>query len=74
MVQPSRSMAWAWLHINGWGDPIGFDPRTGKTTTLAAGLHVANGVTLGPDEAYVLVSETLQYRVMRYWLKGPKAG
>jgi len=56
------------------GRLLSHDPQTGKTTTLASGLHVANGVTLGPDEAYVLVSETLQYRVMRYWLKGPKAG
>ncbi len=56
------------------GRLLSYDPRTGKTTTLASGLHVANGVTLGPAEAYVLVSETLQYRVMRYWLKGPKAG
>lgn len=58
----------------GHGRLLSYDPQTRKTTTLASGLHVANGVTLGPDEAYVLVSETLQYRVMRYWLKGPKAG
>lgn len=58
----------------GHGRLLSHDPQTRKTTTLASGLHVANGVTLGPDEAYVLVSETLQYRVMRYWLKGPKAG
>lgn len=57
-----------------YGRLLSHDPQTHKTKTLASGLHVANGVTLGPDEAYVLVSETLQYRVMRYWLKGPKAG
>ncbi len=56
------------------GRLLSHDPGTGKTTTLASGLHVANGVTLGPDEAYVLVAETLEYRVLRYWLKGPKAG
>lgn len=68
-----KMMADVFEHGN-HGRLLSFDPRTGKTTTLASGLHVANGVTLGPDEAYVLVSETLQYRVMRYWLKGPKAG
>lgn len=56
------------------GRLLSYDPQTRKTRTLASGLHVANGVTLGPDEAYLLVSETLEYRVMRYWLKGPKAG
>lgn len=68
-----KMMADVFEHGN-HGRLLSHDPRTGKTTTLASGLHVANGVTLGPDEAYVLVSETLQYRVMRYWLKGPKAG
>ncbi len=58
----------------GHGRLLSYDPQTRKTTTLASGLHVANGVTLGPDEAYLLVSETLEYRVMRYWLKGPKMG
>lgn len=56
------------------GRLLSHDPRTGQTTTLASGLHVANGVALGPDEAYVLVAETLEYRVLRHWLKGPKAG
>ena len=68
-----KMMADVFEHGN-HGRLLSHDPQTRKTTTLASGLHVANGVTLGPDEAYVLVSETLQYRVMRYWLKGPKAG
>jgi sugar lactone lactonase YvrE len=68
-----KMMADVFEHGN-HGRLLSFDPHTQKTTTLASGLHVANGVTLGPDEDYVLVSETLQYRVMRYWLKGPKAG
>lgn len=68
-----KMMADVFEHGN-HGRLLSYDPQTKKTTTLAWGLHVANGVTLGPDEAYVLVSETLQYRVMRYWLKGPKAG
>ena len=33
-----------------------------------------NGVALGPDEAFVLVNETGSYRILRYWLKGEKAG
>lgn len=68
-----KMMADVFEHGN-HGRLLSYDPQTRKTTTLASGLHVANGVTLGPDDAYVLVSETLQYRVMRYWLKGPKAG
>jgi sugar lactone lactonase YvrE len=46
-----------------------------KTThVLLKDLHFPNGVAMGPDMRYVLVNETAKYRVLRYWLKGPKAG
>ncbi|MFZ2987710.1 SMP-30/gluconolactonase/LRE family protein, partial [Ideonella sp.] len=56
------------------GRLLQYDPVSKNVTVLMKGLHVANGVTLGPDERYILVSETLSYRVWRYWLKGAKAG
>ena len=37
-----------------------------------SGLFFANGVTLGPNEDYVLVNETGMGRVHRLWLKGEK--
>src|SRR4029077_10758201 len=51
-----------------------FNVTTGQTRVLLKGLHFANGVAVGPDDAYVLVAETGEYRVLRYWLKGDKAG
>jgi len=45
-----------------------------KTRVLLSDLHFANGVAVGPDDAYVLVNETGEYRILRYWLKGEKAG
>lgn len=56
------------------GRLLRYDPASGSTETLLKGLHFANGVALGPDEAYVLVNETSEYKVTRYWLKGDKAG
>lgn len=50
------------------------DLASGKTEVLAHGLHFPNGVALGPDEAFLLLNETANYRVLRYWLKGEKAG
>ncbi|MDH4458688.1 MAG: SMP-30/gluconolactonase/LRE family protein [Nevskia sp.] len=50
------------------------DGGTGATTELARDLYFANGVAWGPDDAYVLVSETSAYRIKRIWLKGAKAG
>lgn len=57
-----------------YGRLLSYHAATGKVKTLINGLHVANGVAVGPDDAYVLVSETLEYRVVRHWLKGDRAG
>jgi len=51
-----------------------YDPRTRITQVLLDDLYAANGVTLGPDDAFVLVNEMTAYRVIRYWLTGPKKG
>jgi sugar lactone lactonase YvrE len=37
-------------------------------------LYFANGVALSSKEDFVLVNETYRYRIVRYWLKGPRAG
>ncbi len=50
------------------------DLNTGRTDVLVSNLHFPNGVALGPDAAFLLLNETAEYRVLRYWLKGDKAG
>lgn len=41
---------------------------------LLKDLAFANGVAVAPDGSFVLVNETWRYRVIRYWLAGPKTG
>lgn len=55
------------------GRLLSFDRETGKTEVRVDGLMFANGVALGPDDAYVLVNETIRARITRLWLKGPRA-
>lgn len=62
------------IEHGGDGRLLRYDFQTGKTTVLLDKLEFANGVTLGPDDAIVLVNETGAYRISRYWLTGPKAG
>ncbi|MBT9263496.1 MULTISPECIES: SMP-30/gluconolactonase/LRE family protein [Pseudomonas] len=62
------------IEHGGDGRLLRYDFQTGKTSVLLDKLQFANGVTLGPDDAYVLVNETGAYRISRYWLSGPKAG
>ena len=62
------------MEHRGDGRLLVYDFHTGETKALLGGLEFANGVALGPNEDYVLVSETGAYRVSRLWLKGDKAG
>ena len=57
-----------------YGRLLRYDPRTEETTVLASDMYFANGVALASDESFVLVNETFRARVMRVWLKGPRAG
>ena len=51
-----------------------WDPATGQAATVLDGLVFANGITMGPDEDFLLVNEWAGYRVLRYWVRGPRAG
>ena len=62
------------IEHGGDGRLLRYDFQTGKTSVLLDKLEFANGVTLGPDDSFVLVNETGAYRISRYWLTGPKAG
>ncbi len=62
------------IEHGGHGRLIHYDFETGQTKVLMRNLCFCNGVTLGPNEEYVLVTETGSYCVHRYWLKGERAG
>ena len=51
-----------------------YDPKSKTLKTLIEGTYFGNGVVLSKAEDYVLMTETTRYRVLRYWLKGDKAG
>jgi sugar lactone lactonase YvrE len=55
------------------GRLLRYDPAGGRTDELASGMWFANGVALAPDESYAVVAETLHARLLRVWLRGPKA-
>lgn len=56
------------------GRLLKYDPRTRRTTVLLGGINYANGVALSADESWVAVAETNTARVLRHWLRGPRAG
>ena len=62
------------MEIRPHGRFMSYDPSTKKVTVLLDGFCFANGVALSKNEDYVLINETYKYRIVRYWLKGVKAG
>lgn len=56
------------------GRLIRYNAKTKKNEVLMKNLGFANGVHLSEDESYVIVAETITSRIIKYNLKGPKAG
>lgn len=59
---------------NGNGRLIKFNAAKGKNEVLLKNLHFPNGVALSKDESFLVVAETMRARLLKYHLKGPKAG
>ena len=64
----------ALMEQGGHGRLLVYDPVTKETKTLLDGLTFANGVAVSHDQKFVLINETGGYRVIRYWISGPKKG
>ena len=62
------------LELKPTGGVYAYNPTTKTTTSISKGNYFANGVALSKDNSYLLVSETSKYRVLKYWLRGPKKG
>ncbi|HKG61986.1 MAG TPA: SMP-30/gluconolactonase/LRE family protein [Pyrinomonadaceae bacterium] len=56
------------------GRLLALDPHSHQPRTLLRGIYFANGVAVSPDQTFVLVAETAEYRVRRVWVNGPKMG
>ena len=56
------------------GRVLAYRPATGATELVADGLYFANGIALGPDDAYLIVAETSSYRLRRIPLTGERRG
>lgn len=56
------------------GRLLRYDPVTKETVVVLNGLSFPNGVQLSQDESFLLITETTNCRVLRYWLEGPSKG
>ena len=59
------------------GDSTGrimkYDPRTNQVTVLQSGVTYPNGIAISADRTHLIVALTGPCKLMRYWIRGPKA-
>lgn len=53
---------------------LSYDLKSGEVEVLVKDLYFPNGVSVSHDGAFVLVTETWNYRVLKFWINGPKQG
>jgi len=56
------------------GRLLSYHPETQETKLELSGLRFANGIALGPQDEFLLITETVGMQIMKFWLKGPKKG
>lgn len=56
------------------GGLYSYDPKTQELKTLINGTYFGNGVVASKDQNYLLMVETIKYRIIKYWLSGIKKG
>ncbi|XP_055824958.1 protein STRICTOSIDINE SYNTHASE-LIKE 10-like [Solanum dulcamara] len=74
----TKYQRWQFLTSFSSGDMTGrlmkYVKSTKKVTVLLGDLAFANGIALNKNRSFVLVTETTNFRILRYWLKGPLVG
>ncbi|XP_072957687.1 protein STRICTOSIDINE SYNTHASE-LIKE 13 [Typha angustifolia] len=56
------------------GRLLRYDPLSRTTHVVLKGLAFPNGVQISKDQRFILLTETTNCRIMRYWLEGPRTG
>ncbi|CAL4905802.1 unnamed protein product [Urochloa decumbens] len=56
------------------GRLIKYDPKKNRVTVLQSGITYPNGLAISADRTHLVVALTGPCKLMRYWIKGPKAG
>ena len=62
------------MEHGGHGGVFVFNPATGETRQLLDDLNYANGLAISEDNTFIVVAETSNYRILKYWLSGERAG
>ncbi|KAL6615606.1 hypothetical protein ACP70R_037876 [Stipagrostis hirtigluma subsp. patula] len=64
--------------VTATGDSTGrlmkYDPRKNQVTVLESGITYPNGIAISADRTHLVIALTGPCKLLRHWIKGPKAG
>ncbi|XP_062230141.1 protein STRICTOSIDINE SYNTHASE-LIKE 10-like [Phragmites australis] len=64
--------------VTATGDSTGrimrYNSRTNRVTVLQSGVTYPNGIAISTDRTHLVVALTGPCKLLRYWIRGPKAG
>ncbi|XP_062229400.1 protein STRICTOSIDINE SYNTHASE-LIKE 10-like [Phragmites australis] len=64
--------------VTATGDSTGrvmkYDPRANQVTVLLSGVTYPNGIAISADRTHLVVALTGPCKLLKYWIRGPKAG
>lgn len=69
-----RQFPYAILESGECGRLIWYNPVSKRSNTAIPKLHFPNGITMSPKDDFVLIAETSRFRIMRYFVDGPRTG
>ncbi len=61
------------LEHGGNGLVVEYRPATDTARVLLKDLDFPNGIAISDDQTFLLIAETGNYRILKYWLSGPAA-
>ena len=62
------------MEHGGHGGVFVFEPSTGESRQLLDDLNYANGIAISEDNSFIAIAETSNYRILKHWLAGDRAG
>ncbi|KAL3533584.1 hypothetical protein ACH5RR_007105 [Cinchona calisaya] len=69
-----REFGFVMVSLDKTGRLLKFDPTTNKVTVLMGNLMFPNGVALSKTGDFLLITETTNSRILKFWLEPTKAG
>ncbi|XP_072042327.1 adipocyte plasma membrane-associated protein-like [Amphiura filiformis] len=69
-----RQFPLALFEADNCGRLIWYNPKSSRSNVALPKLFFPNGITMSPQEDFLLIAESSRFRILKYYIDGPKSG